>query len=37
MIYALKTDTIETDLPVEEALKIIISGGMLAPLVNDLE
>ena len=37
MIYALKSDTIETDLLVEEALKIIISGGMLAPSINELE
>jgi|TARA_B110000467_G_scaffold154755_1_gene166330 uncharacterized membrane protein len=36
MIYALKSDTIETDLLVEEALKIIISGGMLAPSINEL-
>jgi len=36
MIYALKNETAETDLPVEDALKIIISGGMLAPEVNDL-
>ena len=36
MIYTQKKETIETDLTVEEALKIIISGGMLAPSVNDL-
>ena len=36
MIYVLKSDTIETNLPVENALKIIISGGMLAPEVNEL-
>ena len=36
MIYALKSDTVETELPVEEALKIIISGGMLAPNENTL-
>ena len=36
MIYALKKETIETDLTVEEALKIIISGGMLAPSINNL-
>lgn len=36
MIYAQKKETIETDLTVEEALKIIISGGMLAPSVNDV-
>ena len=36
MIYALKSDTKETDLLVEDALKIIISGGMLAPEVNEL-
>ena len=36
MIYALKSDTVETELSVEEALKIIISGGMLAPNENTL-
>ena len=36
MIYALKNDAIETELSVEEALKIIISGGMLAPNENTL-
>jgi len=36
MIYALKSDTVETELTVEEALKIIISGGMLAPNENTL-
>ena len=36
MIYALKSDTKETNLPVEDALKIIISGGMLAPEQNEL-
>ncbi len=36
MIYALKNDTVETELTVEEALKIIISGGMLAPNENTL-
>ena len=37
MIYALKSDTIEIDLSVEDALKIIISGGMLAPPDNNLK
>jgi len=37
MIYALKSDTRDTDLSVEDALKIIISGGMLAPEVNDID
>ena len=36
MIYALKSDTVVTELSVEEALKIIISGGMLAPNENTL-
>ena len=36
MIYALKSDTKETNLLVEDALKIIISGGMLAPEQNEL-
>jgi uncharacterized membrane protein len=36
MIYALKSDTVEIELTVEEALKIIISGGMLAPNENTL-
>ena len=36
MIYALKSDTKETNLFVEDALKIIISGGMLAPEQNEL-
>ena len=36
MIYALKNDTVETELTVEEDLKIIISGGMLAPKENTL-
>jgi uncharacterized membrane protein len=37
MIYALKSTTIETDLLVEDALKIIISGGMLAPELNEIK
>ena len=36
MIYALKSDTTKTKLNVEEALKIIISGGMLASTENTL-
>lgn len=36
MIYALKSDTTKTELNVEEALKIIISGGMLASTANTL-
>ena len=36
MIYALKSDTTKTELNVEEALKIIISGGMLASTENTL-
>ena len=37
MLYALKSDVIETDLTVEEGLKIIISGGMLAPNENKIK
>jgi len=37
MIYALKSDTRQTNLSVEDALKIIISGGMLAPDENDID
>ena len=36
MIYAPKKDVKETKLQVEEALKIIISGGMLSPKENEL-
>ena len=37
MLYILQKDTIKTDIPIEEGLKIIISGGMLAPTKNELE
>ena len=36
MIFARKDHTKETELSVEEALKIIISGGMLAPNNNEI-
>ncbi len=37
MLYIPQKDTQETDLNIEEGLKIIISGGMLAPNKNQLE
>jgi uncharacterized membrane protein len=37
MLYILQKDTIKTDITIEEGLKIIISGGMLAPTKNKLE
>ena len=37
MLYIPQRDTQETDLNIEEGLKIIISGGMLAPNKNQLE
>ena len=37
MLYIRQEDTQETNLSVEEGLKIIISGGMLAPNNNQLE
>ena len=37
MLYILQKDTIKTDITIEEGLKIIISGGMLAPTKNELE
>ena len=36
MLYVLKNDTQETNISIEEGLKIIISGGMLAPNKNNL-
>ena len=36
MLYVPQRDTLETDISVEEGLKIIISGGMLAPGTNQL-
>ena len=37
MLYVPQKDTQETDISIEEGLKIIISGGMLAPNKNQLE
>ena len=34
MLYTLKSDVLETDLSVEEGLKIIISGGVIGPKTN---
>lgn len=36
MLYVPQRDTLETEISVEEGLKIIISGGMLAPGTNQL-
>jgi uncharacterized membrane protein len=36
LLYILKSDTIETKMSVEEGLKIIISGGLLAPDSNEI-
>ena len=36
MLYIPQHDTLETEMSVEEGLKIIISGGMLAPGTNQL-
>ena len=36
MLYIPQNDTLETKMSVEEGLKIIISGGMLAPGTNQL-
>ena len=37
MLYIPQNDTLKTEMSVEEGLKIIISGGMLAPGTNQLE
>ena len=37
MLYIPQKDTQKTDISIEEGLKIIISGGMLAPNKNQLE
>jgi len=37
MLYILQNDTINTDIAIEEGLKIIISGGILAPINNNLK
>ena len=36
MLYVKKEDTKETDMAIDEGLKIIISGGMLAPKINNI-
>ena len=36
MLYVLKQDVLETSLAVEEGLRIIISGGVIGPEVNDI-
>ena len=36
MLFSLKSDVKECDISVEEGLKIIISGGMIAPEVNNI-
>ena len=37
MLYVPQQDAQETDISIEEGLKIIVSGGMLAPNKNQLE
>ena len=36
MLYTLKADVLETDMSVEEGLKIIISGGVIGPENNSI-
>ena len=36
MLYTLKSDVLETDMSVEEGLKIIISGGVIGPEINNI-
>ena len=36
MLYTLKSDILETNLSVEEGLRIIISGGVIGPEINDI-
>ena len=36
MILIKKTDVINTDISVEDGLKIIISGGLIAPDKNNI-
>ena len=36
MLYTLKADVLETNMPVEEGLKIIISGGVIGPENNNI-
>ena len=37
MLYALKREVLETEIPVEEGLKIIISGGVIGPSMNGIK
>jgi len=37
MLYVPQKDAHETNMAIEEGLKIIISGGMLAPKINILQ
>ena len=36
MLYIKKSDAKETNLSIDEGLKIVISGGMLAPKQNEI-
>ena len=36
MLYALKSEVLETDVSVEEGLRIIISGGVIGPEINGI-
>jgi len=36
MLYALKNEVVETEISVEEGLKIIISGGVIGPDMNGI-
>ena len=36
MLYALKAEVLETEISVEEGLKIIISGGVIGPEINGI-
>ena len=36
MLFSLKADVVECNMSVEEGLKIIISGGMIAPDINNI-
>ena len=36
MLYTLKREVLETNISVEEGLKIIISGGVIGPEINDI-
>ena len=36
MLYALKSEVLETEISVEEGLKIIISGGVIGPDMNGI-